>query len=139
MNAICNGSDRGREEKLLAREGQKRFAAMELTARAGLKAANLSFWRHFACTVARQTTGFDDKCIHAIALPSRAASAITTVATASAGVTATPGTRTRVSSPASISRRGSIWKPPPAPDWTEKIDHALETRGHNALGEAGLE
>ncbi|MDR2365456.1 MAG: hypothetical protein LBD68_06320, partial [Zoogloeaceae bacterium] len=35
MNAICNGSDRGGEEKLLAREGQKRFAAMELTARAG--------------------------------------------------------------------------------------------------------
>ncbi|MDR2365707.1 MAG: hypothetical protein LBD68_07625 [Zoogloeaceae bacterium] len=68
MNAIRNGSDRGREEKLLARESQKRFAAMELTARAGLKAANLSFWRCFARTVTRQTTRRDDKCIHAIAL-----------------------------------------------------------------------
>jgi hypothetical protein len=69
MNAICNGSDRGGEEKLLAREGQKRFAAMELAARAGLKAANLSFWRRFARTVTRQTTRRNDKCIHAIALP----------------------------------------------------------------------
>jgi hypothetical protein len=60
--------NRRRVEKLLAREGQKRFAAMELTARAGLKAANLSFWTRFACTVARQTTERDDKCIHAIAL-----------------------------------------------------------------------
>jgi hypothetical protein len=41
---------------------------MELTARAGLKAANLSFWRCFARTVTRQTTRRNDKCIHAIAL-----------------------------------------------------------------------
>jgi hypothetical protein len=43
---------------------------MELAARAGLKAANLSFWRCFARTVTRQTTRRNDKCIHAIALAS---------------------------------------------------------------------